>query len=124
MLRIVICAFVLAACAAFTTSPVAQPAPPGPSPQLSGVLKSIEVKPNRPGARCGNHYELSIASADGKIVVVTIYDMGASAKGLHAMKGRRVEVDLAGSAVLGIRLASGQKPEVAALSGLSTRRPC
>jgi hypothetical protein len=124
MPRIILYAFVLVTCAALTRSAKAQPAPPTPSPQLFGILQSIEVKPNKPGARCGNHYELRVAGTDRKIIVVTINDMRASSKDLYAMEGREVEVDLAGSAVLGIRLASGQKPEVAALSGLSARRPC
>ena len=77
MPRIILYAFVLVTCAALTRSPKAQSAPPTPSPQFSGILQSIGVKPNKPGARCGNHYELRVAGADGKIIVVTIYDMRA-----------------------------------------------
>jgi hypothetical protein len=50
--------------------------------------------------------------------------MSASTKSLYAMRGKKVEIDLAGKAVLGIRLASAPSGDIAALSGLSTRIPC
>ena len=74
--------------------------------------------------RCGNHYELGVATADGKIVVVSVYDMSASVKDINAMRGKKVEIDLAGKAVLGIRLSGEQNAKISALSGLSTRAPC
>ena len=119
MVRIAFLVFGLMLCAAHATPLMAQSAP-----QLTGTLKSVQVVPNRPGARCGNHYDLSVASADGKMVTVTVYDMSASSKDLYAMQGKKVELNLAGSVVTGIRLAAGEKADVAALSGLSTRVPC
>jgi hypothetical protein len=119
MLRITFLLFGLILCAAGAMPLTAQSAP-----QLTGTLKSVQVVPNRPGARCGNHYDLSVATADGKVVVVTVYDMSASTKGIYAMQGKQVEINLAGSVVMGIRVAGGQNTEIAALSGLSTRIPC
>jgi hypothetical protein len=50
--------------------------------------------------------------------------MSASTKNLYAMQGKNVEINLAGTAVMGIRVAGQQNAEIAALSGLSTRIPC
>lgn len=92
---------------------------------LAGTLRTVDTAPNVPGARCGNHLELTVLADSGKTVVVKILDPRISSGDLKNFRGERIEVDLVGDTVVqGIRLAANQKSAVAALAGLSTRKRC
>jgi uncharacterized protein with ACT and thioredoxin-like domain len=92
---------------------------------LAGTLRAVDTVPNVPGARCGNHLELTVLADSGKTVVVKILDPRISSGDLKNFRGERIEVDLVGDTVVqGIRLAANQKSAVAALAGLSTRKRC
>lgn len=97
------------------------------APTVTGTLTDIAIEPNRPGARCGNHYVLSIKEGgpSGKVVKLTLYDLAKAPYGkLEAMLRKAVEVDTLGSSVTGIRLAGAKPDAVASLAGLSTVKPC
>jgi hypothetical protein len=91
---------------------------------LAGTLRAVDTVPNVPGARCGNHLELTVLADTGETVVVKILDRKISSGDLKEFRGQKVEVDLIGDIVQGIRLVAEQKSAVAALASLSTRKPC
>jgi hypothetical protein len=92
---------------------------------VTGVLVAIEIEPNVAGARCGNHYVLSIKDGGGAISKVAIYDLAkAPYAALEKMLNKPVEAETLGTGVMGIRLAAQQQAAGAALSGLSPRKPC
>lgn len=107
-----------------------EPIVPGCGPMrptvVAGTLTGIEIEPNRPGARCGNHYVLTVAEVpSGKAIKLTVYDVGkAPYAKLEAMLRRTVEIDTMGSSVIGIRLADPKGNATAALAGLSAVKPC
>lgn len=100
----------------------------GPSTAvLSGTLLDITIEPNVPGARCGNHYMLSVkdSAGHGAIEKLRVYDLAkAPYDTLKAMLGKPVEIDRMGAGVVGIRLADHKSAEAAGLKGLSPRKPC
>ena len=94
---------------------------------VTGTLVAIAIEPNVAGARCGNHYVLSVKEigGGGKISKLAVYDLAkAPYDTLKAMLNKPVEVDTLGSGVIGMRLAGTQPTKVADLSGLSPRKPC
>jgi hypothetical protein len=91
---------------------------------LAGTLRAVDTVPNVPGARCGNHLELTVLADTGETVVVKILDRKISSRDLKEFSGKKIEVDLIGDTVQGIRLAAKQESAVAALASLSTRKPC
>jgi hypothetical protein len=102
------------------TEPLTQPAAPA---RLVGTLRNIEVVPNVPGARCGNHLELTVA-VGGKPVVLTIYDPTVRGSSLTALMGKQVEVELVGGTIVsGLRAVAANSTSTA-LQNLSTRRMC
>jgi hypothetical protein len=116
-------------CAASTSATGQTAAPAAPSTQpaaparLVGTLRDIEVVPNMPGARCGNHLELTLASG-GKPIALKIYDPTVNGKSLMPLMGKQIEVDLVGGTIVsGLRAVAAKSPS-AALQNLSTRRMC
>jgi len=92
---------------------------------LVGTLRAVDTVPNVPGARCGNHLELTVLADTGKTLVVKILDRKISSGDLKEFRGKKIEVDLVEDTVVqGIRLAANQRSTVAALTSLSTRKPC
>ena len=92
---------------------------------LAGTLRVVDMVANHPGARCGHHLELTVLADTGKIVVVKIFDSKISSDDLKGFRGKKVEIDLIGDAVVqSIRLAANEKTAVGALESLSTRKPC
>ncbi len=102
------------------TEPLTQPAAPA---RLVGKLRNIEVVPNVPGARCGNHLELTV-TVSGKPIALKIYDPTVRGSSLMPRMGKEIEVDLVGGAIVsGLRAVSGGSASTA-LQNLSTRRMC
>lgn len=107
-----------------------EPIVPGCAPSranvVTGALADIAVVPNRPGARCGNHYVLTLKQDGGTTVNLHIYDLAkAPYDRLKPMLGKIVEAEtLGGSAVTAIRLANPKGQASAALGGLSAIKPC
>ncbi len=98
--------------------------PTGRPQRITGTLRSVEQLPNVPGAKCGHHYDLTVAIAGDGRHVLHIYDMRVSGDSLAALKGRKVEIDfVAGGIVESIRAVGGRGNAVA-LSDLSTIKHC
>jgi hypothetical protein len=111
-------ALAVLACAVAATALMAQT-------PLTGTLRGVDTVPNKPGARCGNHLELTVLADTGKTVVVKILDRKIKSGDLKEFHGKKIEVDLIGDSVVqGIRLAAKQESPVVALADLSTRKPC
>lgn len=94
---------------------------------VTGVLLAIDMEPNVPGARCGNHYVLSLKQGGGKgqVIKLSVYDVGkVSGEMLTSLLDKQVDVDTLGSGVTGLRLSGSQQAAGTAVSGLSPRSPC
>lgn len=95
-----------------------------PLKSVTGVLKSVEAKPNVPGARCGYHYELVVASSNGAVRVY-IYDRAAPLERLDALMDREVEIELSPGNVARSVHAAGVQPSAGdRLANLSAGRHC
>ncbi len=95
-----------------------------PLTSVTGVLKSVEAKPNVPGARCGYHFELVVASANGNVRIY-IYDRAAPLERLDALVDRSVEIELNGGNVARSVHAAGVKPQAGdRLANLASVRHC
>lgn len=95
-----------------------------PLKSVTGVLKSVEAKPNVPGARCGYHFELVVASANGNVRIY-IYDRAAPLERLDALVDRNVEIELNGGNVARSVHAAGVKPQAGdRLANLASVRHC
>jgi hypothetical protein len=91
---------------------------------VAGVLKSVESKPNVPGARCGYHYELVVASSDGPVRVM-IYDHTAPLEKLDGFVDREVEVAINGQNIARSVQLRGVAPEPNdKLANLTNGRHC
>jgi hypothetical protein len=90
--------------------------------RIAGAVLSVERLPNRPGYKCGHHFDLVVSVAGRGRKVLHVYDMGVAEDDLVALRGRSVEIDVvAGAMVQGIRAAGAA---VAGLSSLSTIKHC
>jgi hypothetical protein len=99
------------------------PLPLSAQTKLTGVLQDVEVVPNVPGARCGNHLGLKVL-VDGKVRLLKLYDPKVSSSDMKSFLRKPIELELeADTVVQSIRLP-GADAQVAALAGLSTRKPC
>lgn len=89
---------------------------------LKGVLAQIDVAPNVAGARCGNHYVLTLNLDGGKGAKVRVYDVANDPLDkLNAMIGKTVEVQtVRGGAAASIKEIGG----VGDFLKLSPSRPC
>lgn len=89
---------------------------------LKGVLEKIDIAPNVAGARCGNHYVLTLKLDGGKGTKVRVYDVAnAPFDKLNAMIGKTVEVQtVRGGAAASIKEIGGSID----LAKLSPSRPC
>lgn len=95
-----------------------------PVRSVSGLLKSVESKPNMPSARCGYHYELLVASSDGPVIVM-VYDRRAPLDRLDDLVDREVEIQLnKGNIARSIRLSGAKVAADDGLSDLSPQRTC
>ena len=90
---------------------------------LSGQLRSVESKPNMPSARCGYHFELLLASAEGPVRIV-VYDRTAPLEKLDDLVDREVDVHVDGNVARSIQLR-GVKPVAGdRLANLETVQRC
>lgn len=91
---------------------------------VTGMLKSVESKPNMPSARCGYHFELLVASGGGPVRVM-VYDRTAPLDRLDDLVDREVEIVLdADNVARSIHLV-GVKPQADdKLANLSLTRHC
>ncbi len=89
---------------------------------LKGVLAKIDIAPNVAGARCGNHYVLTLKLDGGAGAKVRVYDVAnAPLDKLNVMIGKTVEVQtVRGGAVASIKEIGG----AIEFTKLSPSRPC
>jgi len=123
---ITIAAAGLLLCAAATlVDPTPATAAADPPQRVTGTLLSVERLPNHPGAKCGHHFDLTVAVASGGRQVVQVYDKGVREDELVALRGQRIEIDLvAGGIVQSVRAARRGAGRAGALADLSTIKYC
>jgi hypothetical protein len=97
----------------------------GEPQRLIGTVLSVERLPNRPGSKCGRHFDITVSVVGRAPQVLQVYDMGVPQHDLVALIGRHVEIDVvAGGIVETIRAAGRTAGRAAALSDLSTTKHC
>lgn len=91
---------------------------------VTGLLRSVESKPNMPSARCGYHFELLVASSAGPVRVV-VNDRTAPLERLDDLVDREVVIELdAGNVARSIKVSGAPSRAGDKLANLSSARHC
>lgn len=90
---------------------------------VRGRVKSVVRELNVPGARCGYHYEITIAREGAPNAVIFIYDMRVPYEALSRLEGKQVEASVYAKQIARSISVVGE-PADARLAGFVSQRHC